>query len=298
MKRKTTKKGFTIIETTLATMFLGVIVLSVANLIIQMTHIYQKSLALRAINSTGQQIVEDMQRKINSADYLYDLDTNHDGYLVNKEIIDNMSKYFREWNVGASNSATDQKQIAGAFCVSDYTYIWNSPIPLKEGDNKGILIKAKKTTGSGTETKQYKLARVFDPNHSVCENKWLSSDGGNTSDPNARTYTGDSYTIDMSSSDEPVVELVNSDESNLAIYDLTVHPIIQSTVTKQSFVSISFILATVRGDVNIMSDGDFCRGTGTEDLADTDYSSYDFEYCAVNKFDFSMRSGGNSNKRG
>ena len=137
MKRKTTKKGFTIIETTLATMFLGVIVLSVANLIIQMTHIYQKSLALRAINSTGQQIVEDMQRKINSADYLYDLDTNHDGYLVNKEIIDNMSKYFREWNVGASNSATDQKQIAGAFCVSDYTYIWNSPIPLKEGDNKG-----------------------------------------------------------------------------------------------------------------------------------------------------------------
>ena len=132
MKRKTTKKGFTIIETTLATMFLGVIVLSVANLIIQMTHIYQKSLALRAINSTGQQIVEDMQRKINSADYLYDLDTNHDGYLVNKEIIDNMSKYFREWNVGASNSATDQKQIAGAFCVSDYTYIWNSPIPLKE----------------------------------------------------------------------------------------------------------------------------------------------------------------------
>ena len=293
--KKRTRKGFTIIETTMATMFLGIIVLAVANLIIQMTQIYQKGLALRAINASGQQIVEDMEKRINSADYIYDIDTNHDGYVVNDEIINNMNKYFREWNM----STTDLRQKAGAFCVSDYTYVWNTAIILNGDNSHGVFIKYNHTdeaTGAvSTRTERFKLARVYDPNHLVCTSKWLAASGAET-DPLRTTYTGNSHTLDMTISNQEPVEMINSDETDLAIYDLTVHPVTQSTITKQSFVSISFILATLRGGVNIMSSRDFCQGT--DDITGTDFSSADFAYCAVNKFDFSMRTGGNSNKKG
>ncbi|MBQ8156872.1 hypothetical protein IJ102_00530 [Candidatus Saccharibacteria bacterium] len=284
MATKNHKKGFTIIETTLATMFLGIIVLAVANLIIQMTQIYQKGLAMRSVNAVGQQIVEDMERKINSATFLFDIDTNRDGYLVNREIIENMPKYFREWNV----SASDARQKAGAFCISDYSYVWNTPLVLNDADDKGILL--------GTDTtpaRQYKLARVYDPGHLVCEQQWLVS-SGETPDPNRKTWNGDNYEIMLGVKESPV-EMINNDETNLAIYDFTVLPITQSTITKQSFVSATFILATARGGVNIMSSGDYCQGEG---MTGTDFSMADFAYCAVNKFNFSMRTGGDASKNG
>ena len=296
MKTRNTKKGFTIIETTLATMFLGIIVLAVANLIIQMTNIYQKGLALRGINTVGQQLVEDMEKRINSADYVYDIDSNHDGYVVNDEIITNINKYFREWNVGTN----DERQIAGAFCISDYTYVWNSAVALNDADpTKGVLIKYNHTdeeTGTvSVETTRFKFARTYDPNHLVCTSKWLAGSGSVT-DPNQTTYSGNSYTLDMTLSNQEPVEMINDDEVNLAIYDLTVHPVTQSTITKQSFVTVSFVLATLRGGVNIMSNSDYCQGT--DDVNGVEYNSMDFAYCAVNKFDFSMRTGGNSSKNG
>lgn len=296
MKKSSTKKGFTIIETTLATMFLGIIILSVANLIIQMTNIYQKGLALRSINSVGQQLVEDMEKRINSADYVYDIDTNHDGYVVNDEIVNNINKYFREWNV----SADDERQIAGAFCISDYSYVWNTAVPLNDAaTDRGILVKYNHTDEEtdvvSAVTQRFKMARVFDPNHTICTEKWLAPSGG-TTDPNQMTYSGNTYTLDMTASNQEPVEMINNDETNLAIYDLTVHPVTQSTITKQSFVSISFVLATLRGGVNIMSSGDYCQGT--DDIDGEEYNSMDFAYCAVNKFNFSMRTGGNSSKNG
>lgn len=295
MKKRNIRKGFTIIETSLATMFLGVIVLAVANLIIQMTLIYQKGLSLRAINATGQQIIEDMGRRISSADYIYDIDTNHDGYVVNDEIVDNIGKYFREWNV----SLSDTRQIAGAFCVSEYSYVWNTAVALNsENANAGMLIKYnhKNEDGSTAEiTKRFKLARAYDPNHEICTIQWLADDGS-PSNPTQITYGGDSYTLDTTFTPEEPIEMINDDEINLALYDLTIHPVTQSTITKQSFVTASFILATLRGGVNILSNSDYCQGT--DDASGEEYNSMDFAYCAVNKFDFSMRTGGNSSKKG
>ena len=58
-----------------------------------------------------------------------------------------------------------------------------------------------------------------------------------------------------------------------------------------------FILATYRGGVNIKSNGDFCEGSdskdGTRDSTDSDEMTLnDFDYCAVNKFNFSARATG------
>ena len=50
-------RGFTIIELMLAMAFLGTMLLGIATLIIRITNIYQKGLALRAVNSTGREII-------------------------------------------------------------------------------------------------------------------------------------------------------------------------------------------------------------------------------------------------
>ena len=52
------KKGFTIIEITLAMTFLAILMVSIATLIMRVTNIYQKGLAMRAINATGTEIIE------------------------------------------------------------------------------------------------------------------------------------------------------------------------------------------------------------------------------------------------
>jgi hypothetical protein len=70
-------------------------------------------------------------------------------------------------------------------------------------------------------------------------------------------------------------------------------PATQSVTTKQAFVNISFILATLKGGVNIKANGDYCRGSGVEE-----FDNYDFDYCAVNKFNFSVRTGGNARRKG
>ena len=98
--------------------------------------------------------------------------------------------------------------------------------------------------------------------------------------------------IFVNASTEPV-ELINRDEIDLAIYSFKITPATQSIRTKQAFLSASFILATLRGGVNIMSNGDFCQGEGVDE-----FKSDDFAYCAVNKFNFSMRTGGNANREG
>lgn len=284
MARMHQKAGFTIIETSLATLFLGIIVLAVANLIVQMTQIYQKGLALRAINASGQQIIEDMQRQINSATYLYDIDTDGNGLITNQEIIDGKKFYFREWN----ENSNSQKQIAGSFCIGSYSYVWNTALPLADASGRsGVIIKTPATS------QVYKLARVYDPSHRACNDAFWKPASG-------QFATGKNFTLDYSdiSDMEEPVELINRDETDLAVYDFTAHPITQSSVTKQSFVSASFILATIRGGVNIMSSGDYCQGDAAKTGDANDYDDYDFDYCAVNKFNFSMRTGGNADKNG
>jgi hypothetical protein len=60
-------------------------------------------------------------------------------------------------------------------------------------------------------------------------------------------------------------------------------------------------LATYRGGVNIKSNGDFCEGSDDENgYRDSEITLNDFDYCAVNKFNFSSRATGETgiNKHG
>ena len=51
------KKGFTIIEFSISLIFISIILVAVCMLTIQISQIYQKGLVIRAINSTGREIM-------------------------------------------------------------------------------------------------------------------------------------------------------------------------------------------------------------------------------------------------
>jgi type II secretory pathway pseudopilin PulG len=266
------KKGFTLIELTLSIAFIGALLLGIASIILGLSSIYQKGLSLRAVNASGQQIIEDINKAVNSASYVADIariDENHDGFISDEESKKALDGYFYE-----AVNVNDQTQNYGAFCIANYTYVWNTARSLQNG------------TGVTINGVRYRLARFPDPNHKQC-NKELE---GEVTVANSNGV--ESVDIAPTMATEPV-ELITKDEVDLALYDFSVIPATQSVTTKQAFINISFILATLKGGVNIKANGDYCQGSDV-----SEFNDYDFDYCAVNKFNFSVRTGGNARKKG
>lgn len=283
------KKGFTLVELSMSIIFISVLLIGIASLVIHMTSMYQKGLTLRAINASGQQIIEDITRAVNGASYVVDVskaDDNGDGYIDDVENKKAIKTYFYE-----SKAGDEQKY--GALCISDYTYIWNARISLynqvngkmDEDSYNGVWI----SNDGGDSYQRYRFARIPDPAHVQCD---ASIEG-------SLAYEGGDERVEIviDTVTEPV-ELIEKDEIDLAIYHFTVTPATQSVATKQAFLSASFIVATLRGGVNIMANGDYCMGDMAYTGVESDFSREDFNYCAVNKFNFSMRTGGNANRKG
>ena len=269
--KQTYKKGFTLIELTLSMAFIGVLLLGIASVILGLSSIYQKGLSLRAVNASGQQIIEDINKAVNSASYVADIakiDEDKDGFISDEESKKALEGYFFQALDG------DNLQRYGAFCIANYTYVWNTAKTLQAG------------TGVTINGVRYRLARFPDPNHKQC-NKDLE---GEVTVANSGGIADVNITPTMAT--DPV-ELIAKDEVDLALYDFSVIPATQSVTTKQAFINISFILATLKGGVNIKANGDYCQGSDV-----SEFNDYDFDYCAVNKFNFSVRTGGNARKKG
>lgn len=280
-------RGFTIIELMLSMAFLGTMLLGIAALVMRITNIYQKGLALRAVNSTGREIISDMTRTINGAP----TDTE-----INPAVTSNASgssvsaKAVAEAHANYYLSVEDNgKQTAGVFCTGAYSYVWNTAENLRKDDDATDVFRI---TTKDNQTIVPRLARFVDRQRFACAHEPMAADGY-TFAPAANTdHKSGAYTFDLSdiASSDDVVELISHDENDLAVYDLRILPATQNDTTKQIFFSGSFILATLHGGVNIQSNGDYCSGEGN--LDGTDFSLNGFDYCAVNKFNFSARATG------
>ena len=66
----------------------------------------------------------------------------------------------------------------------------------------------------------------------------------------------------------------------MSVFAPTVHEL-----TSSAYYSGTFILATLRGGININSTGEFCSDP-------PDNLNTDFAYCAINKFNFAMKADG------
>ena len=281
------KKGFTIIEITLAMTFLAILMVSIATLIMRVTNIYQKGLAMRAINATGTEIIEDITRTVGAASYLVDIHSQDaelggNGVMEYNNNYKLVEKYYYDYTVYNENhnGKNFNVQYFGVLCTGDYSYIWNTARALDPDFTTKNFI-----TVNGEKVK---MVRVYDREQTQCN----KDKNGSVANLAKRNYLPVTINVPV----DNVVELINNDEMDLALYEFNVTPATQSAITRQSFISANFILATRQGGININANGDFCRGEDNE--FKDEYEGTMFNYCAVNKFSFSARTGGNADKEG
>lgn len=300
---KKTKKGFTIIELALSSAFLGILLITVALLVMHIISIYQKGMTLKAVNTVGEDLVDNFTRSI-AASSAVDLKSLCGG--DSKCISDQGNKYLYQQNkiwvqiVGGDKIYVPSN---GAFCTGKYSYIWNTGYILDDDGETYIKVntepgkpdskfnnsdRAVLIRGNDGDSKQntwpekgsLRLARVEDANREVCRSG-IKDDN----DPNI-TYDNPGRKYQVSNPDAQVTELLEKSEDNLALYNLTIFPSAFHKNTHHAFYSGTFILATIRGGVNINIAGDFCTADKTVDL------NTDFAYCAINKFNFATRATG------
>ena len=256
------KKAFTIIEFLLAMTVLSVMLMGIVTLTMRILEIYRKGLALRAINATGRDILNDLSRSVGGSPIVENINPVPSSGSNDIRWYDIKKVYRNYYNEKISSSGvTDNKkvQIGGVFCTGSYSYVWNTAPAIeqyrKNPNNKNNLFTI--------EGKVYKLARFPDTDRVACERVDANSDDLKTTH----------ITNDIDSRD--VVSLISDDESDLALYDFVVLP-----------------ATHMRGGVNVLTNGDYCTGTEQMYNSEVEAVDQDFNYCAVNKFNFAVRATG------
>lgn len=278
-QKKQQKKAFTIIEFMLAMTFLAVLLMGITTVTLQILEIYRKGLALRAVNATGRDILNDMSRTIAGSPIVENINAvSSDGNKITRDdIINAYREYYNETTMayGVSDADSDgtKVQAGGIFCTGSYDYVWNTAPAIKmarEDDEyaKNLFL---------INNKYYKFARIPDNDRANCAHE-----------ENSTKLVSKSYTAE----EDSIVSLISDDDADLALYDFVILPATQNKKTGQIFYSGMFILATIRGGVNIMSNGDFCTGSEKMFSTEIESTSQEFDYCAVNKFNFAMRATG------
>jgi type II secretory pathway pseudopilin PulG len=285
MKRQDSKKGFTMVELSLALIFISIILLTIAWLTMHITSIYEKGLSMKAVNSTAKELIDDFSRAIAGSPartvqsqcltkYTYSSSpTSPYGSCVS----DNARKFVYQQRYGKVTIKSNSKQVVvpvnGVFCTGRYSYIWNTAYALNTEDYISAINY--KATFNYAPSSDFRLLKVQDYERAICSSHVRSD---------IYAYDAD---MNYSLSSEPgvVIDLLDSSENNLALYDMAVFKPTVHKVTSAGFYSGSFILATLRGGVDITATGDFC--SEPPDGLDTD-----FTYCSINKFNFSMRAAG------
>jgi type II secretory pathway pseudopilin PulG len=261
--KKQFKGGFTIIELMLAMTFVAVLLVTVAFLVIRITSIYQKGITLKTVNQVGRDLITDFSRSVSNS--LVDVNTGVTFYEV------------PHTNVPTIGDV----QTTGAFCTGRYSYIWNTGYAINRSGGAVAPLNLTYTTtgGSSGNFNAFRLLRVEDGTRDVCAR--LSSGG----------FSGNiSGTLNLPGLPARPIEMILSSESDLALYNMFVFNPTRNDITGHIFYSATFILATLRGGININGSGNYCT-----DISETLNS--DFSYCAINKFNFAMRSLGEGNNR-
>ena len=87
--------------------------------------------------------------------------------------------------------------------------------------------------------------------------------------------------------------LLTASDVDLQLYELTIFPIAQDSVTLRTFMTGTFILGTERGNINIERSGDYCDVQNyTQENGELLTIGSEFTYCGINKFNFAARTAG------
>lgn len=313
--KKQNKKGFTLIELMLAVAFLGTLLISIAMLTMRLVNMYTKGATMRAVNSVGSAIVDDMNSHITSSTVWTDnlIDSK------DKDALEDAKKqYLRVHHYTVTDGSSSYEYAdSGAFCTNSYTYVFNlQPAMLRyreEGYSDGTFEKEEKpgylsikTKGSSEDPRPYALARIDDPGCAQFKhlglsqsevdqiNKKLVDAGKNSISYMSNEYfQGENNYFETGTNGFTVLLDGNtSDEAtDLQLYDFSVMSAAQSKVTNQSLYDIAFVLGTTRGGINVLSTNNYCQKNSNA-TEYTDYADNTISYCSVNRFEFVARQTG------
>jgi type II secretory pathway pseudopilin PulG len=253
MKGANRRSGFTIIEMTLATTFVSMLLISIVILTMRMTDIYTKGRTIRDVTTVGRALINDFQNTVGSS-------PSPAGSRIDYLVRDNVE--------GLDGS--------GRFCTGTFSYLWNTGAKLQEKARNDLANTATSNliTYDGAPVR---LLKIPDASKSYCN-------------PPAVT-DGERVNALQQATDADGVELINASEVNLAIYQLVANSVTDTYSTSQGLYNISFILGTMSNVVTAGSDGSIDiankRCTAPAD------APRDFNYCAINKFDLTIRASGN-----
>lgn len=300
MRRTVPKKGFTIAELSISIGYVAILLIAVATLIVYSISIYQKGLTLRSVNNAGLELIDELTRTISNSsnsdpdcDLLLSNNSDKTKCRSNKG-----SMFYFQANTTVYIPRSEETITApayGFFCTGSYSYVWNSGYVL---NTDGTYYRTSSKDGfsdvrqtvrseSGAVSQNYRLLRFNDSNRSVCASAWNSNPGNypatfTTSASPSRTITvpNEVYATKR--------ELMNaSSETQLVVFDFHIHSISYQSLTGHALYAGSFTLGTSTGSVNINTTSDTCKDS-------PDGLSTGFAYCAINKFNFTVRASGKS----
>ena len=304
------RAGFTLVELAISLTIIGVLLLMIAQLVSGIIGSYDKGLTLKAVNSAARDLIEDLTTAISAAPardikdtcsfaYAYEDATESPYYQCQKD-----SAYLFVYNeryapnVYIDGVSIDKSvPISGAFCTGQYSYIWNTGYILNKTNYSipneyGAAMIKYRATGvdgdniieySGNDPRGFKLVRFLDQSRIACASR-IDVDNDTyakiADDINVYDLTSDIFDNNYYIASE-IEEIFSLDETDLALYDLQIfHPATNNS-TFRSYYTGTFVLGTLRGSINILANGNYCKTLAEQES--------DFNYCAINKFNFAAR---------
>jgi hypothetical protein len=147
----------------------------------------------------------------------------------------------------------------------------------------------------------FRLLKIKDESRQVCVGKTSGGSAcrydpfganGDAACPTESVHSVKTNVFDITDSanmqviDDPVDLLSESKDGSLALYDLSaVAPATSASGGGDSFLAASFILGTVDGGPDIKASGSSCALPESSSAAN-------FDYCAINRFNFAARASG------
>ena len=279
------KKGFTLVELSLSLVFIGVLSLTIAMIISDTVGTYRRGVTLNLINTVGMDIVDDVRSAVqNSSSW------SPDNFCLQQYRTESAPRELCVKDGGRNFVSLTRKTdvegigkkipVYGVFCTGTYSYIWNSGY-FFNGRISSTSLKPVSVGSPGNN--DFRLLKVRDVSRSVCVSLTHKITEGlsNKYKINDSLLDKNWEVIELDGTEPIEIIATGSSNSSMALYDFEVFGPATSVANNSVFYSVSFVLGTLEGGANITGSGNLCA-------TPNDYSNTNenFDYCAINKFNF------------
>lgn len=195
-----TKSGFTMVELSITLAFIGVLLITIAIITTNIVSIYQKGTTLKAVNSVGRGLIDELTSAINTAP---SVDTTSLCNSLAPNNVDACVKDHAFSYIFHASTNDEGEQYNGVFCTGYYSYIWNTYYSETSEQSHSLKLRYLNTEGDTITTDAPRLMRVEDRNYRVCSA--VMDPSGNYQSEFNSNMTIDITTLAHSTTDTPLL---------------------------------------------------------------------------------------------